>query len=963
MHERLEALVNRLPPGRWRRFASIGAGLWLLWILAGFLLVPWIVRRQVIGRAAETLHRQATVAKVRFNPFTLETRLIGFALQDRDNTPLAAFDTLLINVELASAIHRALVLKEFRVVRPVLTARIMPDGRPAIADLFEQDSAAATPRDTTPKAPPRLKVRLFSVSAGTVTFVDESRAPRYTELFEDLGLTLEGFSTLPREEGDHILTVSFATGAELRWSGTVVMQPLTLAGRIGMSGLVLPRLSRVLGDRFPLAITQGRGAATFDYLVDQAPDGALQVVLRDGSIDLTDIAMRPPAAESDWVRVALVEASGLRLAWPQRAAALDLLRVTGPWVAATRLADSTIDWMPIFEALRPGDSARVDSGPPWSGMLTALEIAGGGAHLVDRTVRPAAVLDLSAITVRLDSIRTDPATRIGVEASASVGPKTTFVARGGMTREPFTADLDVALAGLELPRAQPYLGESPPISLTSGRASVSGKVRVQPGKPATTFEGSASIGGLEVVTPDGGRLIAWESTRFKGIRVTTAPDLARIRSIEVVKPFIRVAITRDQQVNLSALAALMPADTTRPTFPYEVVEVSIKDAEVDFEDLSLILPFRTRIHSATGSLKDVASFGGTPGSLEFEGMIDDNGRARATGSIHLSDPYAATEINADFRNVSLPTLSPYSLEFAGYPVTRGTLDLALEYRIQDKKLTANHHIVASDLELGEKAEGGAMPGFAVKLALSLLKDSQGKIKLDALVEGTVDDPQFRYSEVVWQVLKQMLGKIATAPFRFLGNLLGIGGDDVELVDFDPGRADVIPPEKQKLDTLAAELGRRPELTISVEGRYDSISDVEAIREAQLRALIEARREGAASATKRQDTTATALGAILEALYVAQFSKPGLDSLRASFAADSTTTKYFTELRGRLLAAQPVAPGALEQLGRDRAAAVAGVLLARGTMDSSRVTATDPAPVQRKKAGSSRVPSEMSMDAH
>ena len=44
-------------------------------------------------------------------------------------------------------------------------------------------------------------------------------------------------------------------------------------------------------------------------------------------------------------------------------------------------------------------------------------------------------------------------------------------------------------------------------------------------------------------------------------------------------------------------------------------------------------------------------------------------------------------------------------------------------------------------------------------------------------------------------------------------------------------------------------------------------------------------------------------------------------------------------------------------------AVAAVLMARGTLDSTRVTVTDPAPVKRKKAGPSRGPSGMSMDAH
>ena len=960
MRERVNALVARVLPGRRRTVALRGGAALTAYALAGFLVVPWIIRGQVVRRAAEQLHREATVAKLRFNPFTLETRVIGFDLRDRDGTPLAAFDTLVVNLELASVLHRALVLKEFRVVRPALTARIMADGRLAVADLFEQGADVAPP-DTAHTPPRRLKVRSLSIESGTVTFTDLSRTPAYTELFQDLGLTLDGFSTLPREEGDHLLTVNFATGAQLQWSGTVVMQPLRLDGRIAMTGLVLPRISGVFGSRLPLTVTQGRGATTFDYLVDQAADGSPQVALRGGSVELTDIAVRPPAADSDWVRVPRLEATGLQVAWPQRTASLASVRITDPWVAAARLPDATIDWVPIIEAFQATDSTA-DSTLPWAATLGSLEVAGGALHLEDRTTRPAVAFDIGDLALRLDSLRTDPAARIALSASGGMDASTTFTVKGGMTREPFAADLDVAMAGLELARAQPYLGESPPITLQSGRASASGKVRLQDGKPAMTFEGTASIDGLEVVTPDGGRLLAWESTRIRGIRFTTEPDLARLRSIEVVKPFIRVAISRDQQVNLSALAALAPADSTKPPFPYEIVEVSIKDAEVDFEDLSLILPFRTRIHSATGSLKDVASFGGTAGSLEFEGSIDEAGRARATGSLYVSDPYAATEINADFRNVALPSLSPYSLEFAGYPVTKGSLDLTMEYRIQDKQLTANHHIVASDLELGEKAEGGAIPGFAVKLALSLLKDSRGQIKLDALVEGTVDDPQFRYSAVVWQVLKNALGKIATAPFRFLGNMLGLGSDDIELVDFDPGRTDLIAPEQMKLDSLAAELGRRPTLTISVEGRYDSIADANAIREGKLQALIEARREAAARATARADTSATALGAILAALYEVQFSKPALDSLRQALAADSTQAALFTEIRARLLAAQEVEPGRLEQLGRDRGMAVAGALMAGGALDSTRVTVTEPTPVKRKKAGSSRVPSEMSMDA-
>lgn len=962
MHQRIDALLTRVLPGRWRKRALSGLALLALYALVGFVVVPPIIRSQIVHQASTRLHRAVTVAKVRFNPFTLESRLIGFDLRDRDGTPLVAFDTLVVNHQLSSIVHRALVLKEIRLVRPTVTARIAPDGRLAVADLFEADTVVPAVADTAPASLPRLKVYALSISGGTITFIDDSRTPRYTELFEDLGLSLDGFSTLPAESGDHVLTVSFASGAEVRWTGTEVTQPLQLDGRIEISGARLSRLAQVLGDRMPLSVTSGTAGVTFEYRVTQASDGALQAALSNGALDLRDIAMRPPNAVSDWFRLGRIEASGLRAAWPQRTVSVDLVRVSQPWIAAARLRDGTLDWAPYLEALQTPAAAHSDTAPAWTATLSALEVVEGGVHLEDRTVQPVVAFDFDKIAVRLDSLSTDPARRVGIALSAALGRSTSFEAKGGATRTPMAADLTLAMKGMDLSLIQPYLGAAPPITVSAGKASASGSVKYRTGKPQVSFDGVAAIDGLEVQSADGDRLIAWKSTRLRGIHATTGPDLARIRSVEVVDPFLKIAITKSQEVNLAALSALLPQTDTTAAFPYEIVEVLIKNAEIDFEDLSLLLPFRTRIHSATGSITDVASFGGTPGALEFEGLIDDDGRARATGTLYVSDPYAATEIKADFRNVNLPGFSPYSLEFAGYPLVKGRLDLDLDYRIQAKQLTATHHIVASDLELGERVEGGAVPGFAVKLALSLLKDSQGKIKLDAVVEGTVDDPQFRYSAVVWQVLKHALGRIATAPFRFLGNLLGLGGDDLELVEFDPGRTDLIQPEQVKLDSLAAELGRRPALTISVEGRYDSISDAEAIREGKLKALIAARRGGAAAATAKADTSATSLGVILKELYAAQFSGAALDSLRQQFPGDSSASRFFAELRTRLIAAQVVEPGQLEQLGRDRGNAVGAALLAGAGMDSTRVTVTDPAPVKRKKAGSARVPSEMSMDA-
>jgi uncharacterized protein involved in outer membrane biogenesis len=948
------------------------AAAFLCFVVVGFLLVPWLIKRQVTSRARTQLHRDATVAKVRFNPFTLEARLVGFDLRDDDGTPLLAYDTMVVNFSVMSVVHRAISLDEFRLVRPAAVARIDQKGELAVADLLGPDSAGA-PKDTAPPRPPRLEIRLLSIVDGKISYVDESRAPRYEEEFNQLSLRVDGLSTLPNEKGDHVLTVNFASGAQLKWTGKNVFDPIDLEGRVEITDARLTRLAEVFGAKYPLVVTSGRAGATFSYAIAQDSGRGFIVKVPDASFNAVEVAARPRNVTEDWLRVPRIDIEGATLEWPARIARIEQLRATDPWLSAVMEKDGTLNWTPIADAFTVADSAAPpDSAPAWDLVLQQLDVTGGAARLADASRTPAVNYELSQFTLKVTPVSSDPASKAHIEASATLGKGATFSATGDAVREPFSADLDVAGKGLQLTLLKPYLGANPPATIKSGTASMSGKARLRKTRPTATFDGRASITKFALDDSTRDPLLAWQEMKVSGIRYTQAPDLLRIREVVLEQPFARVAISKDRNINLMSLTTMMPADTTTPPLKYEIGEVKINNARIDFSDESLILPFRTNIDSAHGTIRDIASFGGAPGALELEGKVEEYGLARASGVIYINDPYASTDIKADFRNLDMKSFTPYSAQFAGYSITDGRLDIDMEYHVKDRQLKADHHIVATNLKLGDKVEGGESPGFLVKLAISLLKDKDGRIKLDVPVEGTVDDPQFSYKAIAWKAVKQILGKIATAPFRFLGKVLGIGGgDEIDLVDFDPGRSDVIPPERQKLDSLAAEMGRKPELTLAVEGRYDSISDAQAIREQKLDARVKTSRDSLGK--KAQSDTSTTMSArILESLYAADHGKPALDSLKEQFklAAKADTaaknrkydpTSMYAEIRTQLLAAETAEPAELVTLASDRATAAVAILTAAG-LDPARVTTAEPQPVSRKKSGSSRIPSELKMDA-
>ncbi len=124
--------------------------------------------------------------------------------------------------------------------------------------------------------------------------------------------------------------------------------------------------------------------------------------------------------------------------------------------------------------------------------------------------------------------------------------------------------------------------------------------------------------------------------------------------------------------------------------------------------------------------------------------------------------------------MELSTFNPYSGKFAGYNITKGKLTTELHYKVDGRKLDAQHHITVDQLEFGDKTASKDAVSLPIKLAVALLKDRNGVIDLDVPVTGTLDDPKFRLGPIIWKVFVNILEKAVTAPFALLGSLFGGG---------------------------------------------------------------------------------------------------------------------------------------------------------------------------------------------
>src|SRR5690554_4423591 len=138
------------------------AAVLMIYALAGFSLVPFLVQRYVPKVAAEQLKRDASIGVVNFNPFSFALEARDFKLNDTDGQPVFQLGRLFVNFELESIFRRAWTFSDLRLENPSLRAVVDEDGKLNLAKIAE-----ARPKPQEPEQPdkplPRFLLKHFEL--------------------------------------------------------------------------------------------------------------------------------------------------------------------------------------------------------------------------------------------------------------------------------------------------------------------------------------------------------------------------------------------------------------------------------------------------------------------------------------------------------------------------------------------------------------------------------------------------------------------------------------------------------------------------------------------------------------------------------------------------------------------------------------------------------------------------------
>ena len=332
----------------------------------------------------------------------------------------------------------------------------------------------------------------------------------------------------------------------------------------------------------------------------------------------------------------------------------------------------------------------------------------------------------------------------------------------------------------------------------------------------------------------------------------------------MVAPYARVIIGADHTVNVSealhprgahkaapvktAQAAAAngkpPASSHAPSMAMAIGMVRIANGTADYADFSMQPNFATGIQDLHGTIEGLSSDPGSRATVDLQGRVDRYAPVDISGVVNLLAATTYTDIKMSFRGLELTRMTPYAVRFAGYKIASGTLDADLHYKVDHGKLNADHQFVIDQLQLGDQVASPHATKLPLRLAIALLKDRDGVIRIGLPVTGSLNDPQFSLGPLIGVALVHLLEKAVTAPFAMLGRLFG-GGADVNRIDFPPGSATLLPAAQARVAAVAKALAQRPQLQLQVPAVFSPDIDRPALAQRQLRhELIALARSGA-----------------------------------------------------------------------------------------------------------------------
>lgn len=261
--------------------------------------------------------------------------------------------------------------------------------------------------------------------------------------------------------------------------------------------------------------------------------------------------------------------------------------------------------------------------------------------------------------------------------------------------------------------------------------------------------------------------------------------------------------------------------------PYKIGKLDITNGDIIFNDYSTSEKFSAELKPMSIHADSIDK-NHKGGKIYFKSGIKPYGDAGITITVNPENNANDFEVATYLQKIPLSMFNPYVVSYTSYPLNRGSLEFKSSIRVNDGKVNSNNHLLVIDPKVTKRIKNKDMKWLPMPLIMIIIREYGNVIDYEIPITGDLKNPKFHFRDVIFDLLKNLLIKPVTTPYRM--EVRNVEGEIEKMMTIKwPVHGSTLRPSQEKfIEKMVDFLHDNPDALITVSPQQYAAKEKEYI---------------------------------------------------------------------------------------------------------------------------------------
>lgn len=665
--------------------------------LLGFIILPLVLKPQLIKIVEENTNAHILVDSVYFNPFIFKLALSDVQLQSLENSPLVTFKTFLVNLEPTSLFYGALHIKTIQLKEPKIHLTYNKDKTLNLLNIIKK-SEEEKAEDNSSSSLPRLIVDSVEVSEGGLFYKDHTQKNLFEFSFGKIGFHLSDIDTSDLNASDARVRfyATLGDGGFVDFKTKVVgFEPLKFEGSLDFEASKLYTEWKYVKEELNLEVADGKISFHTEYSLNL--DDLNATTIENLNISLNKLRVKPKNEYKDVLNLETFYVQNGTIKPFTKSVDVEKIALKGLLVKVKRQSNGEIDWIDYVQVASiesDGLDENVSEGnisTPWDVVVRDVAFEKISLAFEDRAIKPNVSSDLNELNIYAQDVTLLGEVPFSYQMNMLINRTTQCASKGTITHKRLDINSLSSCKDFDVARYRPYIDEAAKKSLKVYDVKLQNSL--------VGFEADSNVRDMdgEIVIKlndanmsldkfrldkrsSGEKLVTFSSFGVQGVKLNTQTKEVSVAKTTLKGLNVNATRYKNGKLNLENLVVAKASKKTKTAsikkekaFDVKLKRFALKNAKANFTDKALEVTTKSKIDRIYVNLYNLDIKKGSWLSYNASMRVNKKGYVKANGKLRHTP--LKQKGSFDVKNVSLTELTPYLQESHYVDVDDGRVSL------------------------------------------------------------------------------------------------------------------------------------------------------------------------------------------------------------------------------------------------------------------------------------------------